>query len=472
MEENKKHSPDKLILAISPLMLECLYQAPFNFGSRENKENPVFFQDISTDSRTIRPKSLFFALKGENFDGHDYLESALSPEGNAAIISQKSNDIPNTIYFSDTSKALGLLARKYLLMFDVTKICITGSTGKTTVKEYLFQILQSVYPTHKTSLNENNIIGLSKTIFGLQPMHKFAVLELGTNHFGEIKELTEISQPDIAVITCIAASHLEFLIDEQGVYQEKTDLFRQGAHKIIYPGDDERFSEFHKLGIGIGFSSDCKYSIADVKHSDRNLEFKLDGEHWSIPDTVPFYVSNIVFAIAVARELHIPVGEIKKALQKPVRIEMRMQIINNNDRVIIADCYNANPVSMTAAVEFWQNYHSELPHYAILGDMLELGTMKEEYHKSIGRLLAAKKLDGLFTVGELGKFYAVGSGTGKDKNTIHQYLNVDELVESTAFQMIPQKAVILVKASHGLHLEKVLPLLTNQDAIPQASNNG
>jgi UDP-N-acetylmuramyl-tripeptide synthetase/UDP-N-acetylmuramoyl-tripeptide--D-alanyl-D-alanine ligase len=448
---------DELVLPIDPVLLEILYDSDFRASRRDNK----FLTYISTDSRTIKPESLYFALKGENFDGMNFVEPVLADESNAAVIS---NDIPgreNVIVCHNVQKALGMLAKKYLQMFAVRKIALTGSTGKTTTKEFMANIFAETGSVLKTFANENNIIGLSKTIFGIRPFDKTSIFELGTNHFGEIAELTDICKPEIAVITNIGPSHLEFLKDEAGVFREKIDLFKNGAETIIYPGDDMRFTEFKENGTSVGYSEQCDYRIEHAHKSDNRMEFLLNGQNYNLNQLVPFYVQNAAFAITVADKCSIPHEVIQKGILNPLELQNRMELHKIGGVIIINDCYNANPVSMTAAIDYWKSIKPDKPHLAILGDMLELGSKAEDYHKRIGKLLDIQANYNLITVGELSRFYhnvPHENPIGLSLQISH-YSTIDALLTQPFLASPIGEMVVLIKGSHGIHLEKVLPAI-------------
>lgn len=449
-----KVTQDELPLPIDAVLLEILYKTPFI--GLDNQEQS--FRFVSTDSRTIKSGSLFFALKGENFDGMNYVDSVLVDKTNAAIVSADTSNKTRTIAVSDTQYALGLLARKYLQMFSVHKIALTGSTGKTTTKEFLANIFAEQGKILKTLANENNIIGLCKTIFRLNPKDQTAIFELGTNHFGEIETLAEICSPDMTMITNIGPSHLEFFGDEDGVYKEKTDLFRTGAKTIIYPGDDKRFNEFKDIGKSVGYSPECSYHVHEVKQKADYLTFMLNDYELDVKQQVPYFVINIAFAIAAALESGLSAEQIQQGLDKPIELINRMEIVKLGSYTIINDCYNANPVSMKAAIEFWHSCEPEKPHLAILGDMLELGTQAERYHQEIGKLLAGMNYKALITIGTLSKLYhsKSDSPSAHDPEYIKHYSAIDARQIQPILALTGGQAVLIIKASHGLHLEKVV----------------
>lgn len=428
-----------LSLPIDPLQLELIFQQNLII----NNEPPI--ENISTDSRSIKENSLFFALKGENFDGHDYVEKILKKKNCWAVVNMDYLcDSSKVIRVNDTLEAYALLAKIYKQQFDISTIALTGSFGKTTMKEYLYNILSEIAPTHKTFGNENNLIGVPKTIFRLDPRYKYSVLELGTNQFGEIKKLTEITDPDIGVIISIGASHLEFLKDEFGVFKEKTTLFQHDLKEKFFPADDDRFKEFS--GISFGSSPHSDFRFIDI-HTENNItKFKVNELEFSIPTPFKEFSLNAGIAISIALKLQIDKDIIQTGLNKPLQISQRMEIIKQNGKTLLIDCYNANPDSMKAAIEFWNEYEVEKPHYAILGDMLELGELTKELHKNMLIVLKEMNYKQLISVGDMSSAF----------NADAHFEDVDKLLSSGLLEEIPTNAVILIKASHGIKLEIII----------------
>jgi UDP-N-acetylmuramoyl-tripeptide--D-alanyl-D-alanine ligase len=343
--------------------------------------------------------------------------------------------------------------QKYLQMFDIYKIALTGSTGKTSTKELLASVLEHIAPTLKTLKNENNIIGLCKSILRIEPQHRFAVLEIGTNHFGEIALLADTIKPDAGIILNVGPSHLQYFGDEEGVFKEKIELFNRALDLRLYPADDPRFEAYRQTGTSVGYDSAADFRISEVVASEAQQSYDLCGQRYIIPYTAPHYVINSAFAVALALHLQIPSLKIHEALQTPVALDQRMQIEASQKGWLIVDCYNANPVSMQSALEFWSGFHPSLPHIAFLGDMLELGDKAGMYHNMIAAILAEIKYDELYTVGEYSQAYHLQPG--------HHYPNVEGLLSD--FPIVPDQAVVLVKASHGIHLERLLPKLRGED---------
>ena len=435
-------SENTLSIPISILQLGTIFNQKLDFSKN------VIFYSVSTDSRNIKDNSIFFALKGDNFDGHDYVEDVLKFSNCIALVNNNfKHDLKRLIRVDDTLSAYGKLSAKYKSLFKITTIAITGSLGKTTAKEYIFNILSDIAPTLKSFANENNLIGLPKTIFKLQPNHEFAIFELGSNQIGEIQKLADICNPDIGIITNIGASHLEFFKDEQGVFQEKISLFKRELKLKIFPGDDEKFCKFK--GINFGRNPSNKYRISEVKSTSEITKFKLNDIDYQINTPFTEFVSNAVIAVALTTELGISNKQIRIGLNKQLQISLRMEIRKSDSKILLIDCYNANPDSMKAAIDFWDKYEPEKPHIAILGDMLELGVLTEKLHKDICEQMKNRKEKYLISVGNWAQNF----------NADIHFSTVEKLIASGIYTMFPQNCVILLKASHGVSLEKILKRL-------------
>ncbi|MDD2229073.1 MAG: UDP-N-acetylmuramoyl-tripeptide--D-alanyl-D-alanine ligase, partial [Candidatus Cloacimonetes bacterium] len=446
-------SEDELVLPVDITMLELLCQIEKQ-DYTDGYKPPKHFSYISTDSRQIKKGSLFFAIVGERYDGHSYIPEVLANAENFVVCEKApSLAVSSSSYYTveNSVTSLGMLCQKYLQMFAPQKIAITGSTGKTTSKELIAQVLNDHLPCLKTRYNENNLIGLCKTILRVIPAHKYAVFELGTNHFGEIAILADIACPDIAIVLNIGPSHLEFLKDEDGVYLEKSSLFKRPLALRLYPGDDHRFKGFKSEGASIGYSEDCDYQVSGQSLLSDSQSFLLAGFTWQLPYPASHYAINAAFAIVLALKLGLTKEEIQASLLKPINIDMRLQLFPRGKGTVIVDCYNANPCSMQKALEYWQQVHPEYPHIAILGDMLELGENTAMYHQMIGAMLAEMKVSELYTVGEFAKLYHDSSDM-----VPMNFATVEDLKDSEKLNNLAEDTVILVKASHGMHLERLL----------------
>lgn len=428
-----------LSVPIDPIQLERIFEQNLVI------ESDQLIEHISTDSRSIKANSLFFALKGENFDGHNYVDDVLRKDNCWAVVnSDYQKTSRNLIKVKDTLAAYALLAKVYKEQFDITTIVLTGSYGKTTMKEYLYNILSEVAPTHKTFGNENNLVGVPKTLFRLDPRYKYSVIELGTNQFGEIKKLTEIVNPEIGVIISIGASHLEFLGDERGVFKEKTALFQHNLQLKFFPADDNRFRKYS--GISFGYSDHANFRFTNVNSDANNTKFMVNKNEYQIPTPFKKYAFNAGIAVAIATKLQIERDIIQIGLDKPLQISQRMEILKQNGKTLLVDCYNANPDSMKAALEFWVEYEVEKPHIAILGDMLELGKLTNKLHKNMLHILNGMKYEKLISVGDKSRVF----------NADAHFNDVEKLLSSNLLEKIPADAVVLIKASHSINLEKII----------------
>ena len=453
---------DELILPIDQTLLKLLLTPNWEPEPKGYRE-PSSYYFLSTDSRSIKPGSVFIAIKGERYDGHSYLEDILKIKENCAIgeipypLNQSSEK--NRYYQVDNClKAMGLISRKYLQLFPAKKIALTGSTGKTTCKELMAQVLQSSAPVLKTLANENNIIGLCKTIIRIKPEQQYAIFELGTNHFGEIAALAEVANPDIGIILNIGPSHLEYFGDEEGVFREKITLFKRPLALRLYPGDDYRFKCFANEGISIGYNENCDYRITQHKCYSENQSFYLNEDLWVLPYGAPHFALNSAFAIVLGLKLGIKKEKIQTALNEPIQLELRNQVEKRGTGLLILDCYNANPYSMQKALEYWQELNPELPHYAILGDMLELGDSSIMYHQMISAMLSEMHYEQLITVGNYSRIFHP-----ENESPILHYNTVEELIANRKLNSLPENAVILVKGSHAIQLERIIPILKGEN---------
>lgn len=317
------NAEDELSLPLDRLMLEMLCEAPPT--ETQGYTAPSLYRRISTDSRSIKPGSAFFALHGANFDGNAYLGEVLREKTNLGVGNIDANGWKHYLRVEDPQASLAALCRKYLLMYAPYKIALTGSTGKSSTKELLAQVFSAEASTLKTEANANNIIGLCQTILRVRPQHRYAIFELGTNSFGEIAALSKICAPDAGIIMNIGPSHLEFLIDEAGVYREKTALFNRPLDVRLFDADDPRFAAYASQGKSVGFAQDADFRLGEVNCDGQSCSFELNKEAWTVPYPVPYFAKNAAFAIAMGLLRGLPKERIQEALSVPISLEMRLQ---------------------------------------------------------------------------------------------------------------------------------------------------
>jgi murE/murF fusion protein len=532
---NKKLS-SRLVVPFDLLMVEKIFNIKIDNAFLQ--DNNVMFNLISTDSRQVindmMPKDLlnvlFVALKGDNFDGSDYVFDILKQnEKNWCIVDidkkskleKKFEKIVNEfhlkkqiIYVEDSLNAYGKLAQKYLQLFNLKKIALTGSTGKTTTKEILFNIFSEKFNTFKTFKNENNRIGVPKTIFQLDFFYDCVIFEIGTNQFGEINSLSEIIKPNLGIIVNVNPSHLEHLKSEELIMQEKMSLLNYVSENALIPSS-KKFARFLKefssksiytfcvknddlneiidddncnfekvIPFDEGYDDSMIYLMKNVsgrfefkvlfneKHH-QNIVLRINNEDFYVNQKIPYYCVNTIVAICAAKLYNVEKEIIQSGLEKELKIENRMEIIDTDLGQIIFDCYNANPYSMKAALLYWAKLQDFETRIAIIGDMLELGEHSDIYHKEIGELIVKIKNNEIFNNQQKDiKTIIVGIGqSSKYYNPDYHFKNVNEFIkqlnlksESNVFnelreKILHRKGLYLVKASHGLKLEKLKGLL-------------
>ncbi len=430
-------------------------------GTVDEKYEEVAFQGAGNDSRSIGPGQLFVALEGAR-DGHDFIPQAMAQGAAACLCSRSVGDYP-AIYVKDTRKALGDIAREALRQIGAKVVAVTGSVGKSTTKEMIAAVLEGAYRVAKTPANHNNDIGMPMAILAMPEDTEVAVLEMGMNHFGEIAYLSSIGHPDIAVIVNIGTAHIEFLGSQEGIRRAKMEIVTGMTDKgmLLLSGDDlllrnlepkpeQRITYFGK-------SEGCDVRAFDIRQEGEYLRFRAEAGRLSIPVELMLegehYVADALAAIAVALKLMLPTDKIGQNLSHFHNLSGRQEIFKAKGYTIIKDCYNAGPESMAAALNVLGNKPGR--KIAVLGDMLELGDCTPAEHYRIGRI-AAEKADLVFAYGKHAARVKDGTITGgMPENRGMAFENQDELV-STLKRMVKPGDVLLFKASHGVHLERIL----------------
>ena len=416
---------------------------------------------VTTDSRAVQPGQLFIPLVGERFDGHAYISKAL--EGGAAgclTAAAPETLLPGKLYIqvADTRLALKALASWYRDKFDLPVVQVTGSAGKTTTKEMIASVLSQRYNTLRTEGNFNNDIGAPLTLLRLMPEHQAAVIETGMNHFGEIRYLGEMVRPDIAVITNVGDAHIENLGNtRQGILRAKCEIFENLTPEgiAVLNGDDELLNTVTlpqtilRCGVGDG----CGVRVTDI--DDRGLEgvactVTIEGEHYRLTTSAPgrYMIYPMAMAAAIGRRLGLTREEIAAGVAAYTTVGSRMHLIRlPGERLVIDDCYNANPQSMAEGLRMLAA--SPARHrVAVLGDMGELGQLTAQAHRDMGALTRRLGLAAV-AVGE--KMRAL---TETDPQA-QWFATVEEAMPAIRQLFTPGTAV-LVKASHAMHFESIV----------------
>lgn len=423
------------------------------------------FSAVSIDTRTLMPGELFIALVGPNFDGHEHLETAMNNGAVAAIVSKVNESIALTqIQVQDTRLALADLASARRSAFAGRVIGLTGSNGKTTVKELIATVLKRKGKVLATAGNFNNNIGLPLTLLSLQNDEMFAVIEMGANHFGEIDFLSHITKPDIALITNAGAAHLEGFGDVKGVSRAKAEIFSglaSGGTAIINADDEyasywqEKTANFRQVRFGIDAeNAEIKAKNLTLKshYSEFELVTPLDTISIRLPVGGKHNVMNVLAATAVAYVERVDLPDVKRAVEtfEPVKGRLNFHRGQHN-AVIIDDTYNANFDSTLAAINVLSSQEGR--KMLILGDMLESGGEANQLHADIGRIAKQKGIDELLAFGDLSQS-ALATFGSKAKG----FSNKEKLIEYAQEQLGETKAV-LIKGSRGMEMEKVVKRL-------------
>ena len=421
---------------------------------------------VITDSRRIEKGCLFFALKGERFDGNTFAVEALRQGAVYAIIDDADYDLDDScILVDNVLQTLQELATHHRQQFEMPIIAITGSNGKTTTKELLYEVLRGHYETHATAGNFNNHIGVPLTLLRMPEKTEVAIIEMGANHVGEIAELCEIARPTHGLITNVGKAHLEGFGGFEGVKKGKGELyaFLEKEKGIVFINEDEEW-----LGEMAQFnSSKVGYLKSEAPSPERTayevvlLEQKpfvrvgfLDerGENLIAESQLAgvFNFNNIMTAIALGRYFKVPAEKIKMAIESYVPQNNRSQILKKNGNTYILDAYNANPTSMRRALDHLKELNHDYK-VAILGDMLELGDYSIEEHQSMIRYAETCDLKELFLVGE-----AFENALSSLEDTSHQVFKSTKELKERLLDKDYNGACILLKASRGIGLEKLL----------------
>ena len=421
--------------------------------------------NLCMDSRESAKGVVFWPIKGARFDAHQFVSQMEKDGALMSVVNQTAID-PNFKMYApveDTTKALLKLAKGYQRLFKLKKVAITGSNGKTTTKEMTKAVLSMKFNTHATKGNFNNHIGVPMTLFQLKHSHEAAVVEMGTSGPDEIRPLSLATEPDIAVITNIGASHLERLGDLDGVFNEKINIvagLKKGG-TLIVNADDERLCKVKAtknykvvtFGVRRGVLKPEKLKWTENLCAD----FYIGRTHFVLNVPGDHNLYDALAAIAVGEALRIPKGDIAKALAGFTSTSMRMEIKVANGFKVISDCYNANPSSTKMALQTLGNMKVAGLRIAVLGDMLELGKESGNLHKQIGAMVPEMNFDLLLAVGKEAKKYVEGAKSRGMKNVFH-FDSVDEAVNHLS-QTVAEGDVVLVKGSRGMHMEKVVDAL-------------
>ncbi|MBQ3225795.1 MAG: UDP-N-acetylmuramoyl-tripeptide--D-alanyl-D-alanine ligase [Clostridia bacterium] len=427
---------------------------------------------ITTDSRNVPGGSLFIPIKGEKFDGHDFLEMA-AKSGAKAVLTEKTVTLSRdvcVILVEDTLRAMQSLASYYRDLFPVHMVGITGSVGKTSTKEMTAAVLERKFKTLKTEGNFNNEIGLPLTVFRMEEGIEAAVLEMGMSGFGEIDRLAAIAKPEIGIVTNIGMSHIELLGSQENIYRAKSEMFAhiKPGGTVVLNGDDpilkNHKDEIPYRVITVGKSEACDVVAKNITSDEEGINFDFSGfgRDFRVRVNRPgeHNVYNALFAIATGFVLGVPEEDIFLALKELKATKMRMDYIRHNGYTIINDCYNAAPDSMNAALSVLGKTKGK--KIAVLGDMACMGEFSKQAHRLVGETVANEGVDMLFTIGKEAKEIALAAlSLGLMPEQVKSAEDVSEIYEALRESIVPD-CHVLVKASRVMELERVTEFLQKE----------
>lgn len=443
------------------------------FPNNKGIDERVEIDTVFIDSRKEVTNGLFVPIVGERFDGHQFVLGAIE-NGATAVLWEKTKpfpkDFPSKIavfFVEDTTEALQHLAHEYKNVLNPKVIGITGSNGKTTTKDLVSAVVQSTYKTHYTKGNFNNHIGLPLTILSMPRDTEVLVLEMGMSDYGEIDLLSKIAEPELSIITNIGESHIEFLGSQEGIARAKLEI-RNGMPrdgKLIIDGDEPLLSSLSREDqvITCGFQSHNDVKIEHVRLSVEGTTFTLsDKREYSVSLLGNHHAKNACFAIAVGKLLNIPEDKIKTSLLEAAYTGMRFEFLEGKKGVtIVNDAYNASPTSMIGAIEIVRSLSNFKQKVLVLGDIFELGSFGEQYHRQIGEQII-EPITAVFTYGELAEEISKVVQE-KEKSIIAKHVKSEDELFKVLDPFLTEESIVLFKASRGMAFEKfVEKLITKQ----------
>ena len=435
------------------------------WNPREGAEDVT---SVTTDSRNVPAGSLFIPIVGEKFDGHRFIGAALDQGAAGVLCAKLPEDLrPDKFYIkvADTRLALKDLARHYREKFTIPVVQITGSVGKTTTKDMIAAVLAQKYRVLKTAENFNNDIGTPLTLLGLDHTHEVAVIETGMNHFGEIRYLGEMVQPDIAVISNIGDAHIEFLGSREGILKAKAEILenlRPGG-TVILNGDDALLNTltppFETLRCGQG--ENCAYRVGEIAdHGVDGITCRLTTPQGEYRLTIPAPGEHMVYsasmAAAIGEKLGLTAAEIARGVACYTPTGSRMRVLRlPEERTVLDDCYNANPQSVTAALEILAKTDCA-QRVAVLGDMGELGDLTAQAHYNMGALAVMLGIDLVIAIGTHAA--KIAEGVECSGGEVQHFATKEEALPTIRAQLTPQTAM-LIKASHAMRFGQLVEAL-------------
>jgi UDP-N-acetylmuramoyl-tripeptide--D-alanyl-D-alanine ligase len=449
-------------------------------ASLSSGDGTVVINKVSTDSRTIKPGELFVALRGENFEGHNFVEAAAKAGATSALVDLNwAGNVPNNfalVRAADTLRAYQALAGNYRRSLALKVLAITGSNGKTSTKDFAASVLARKFQVTKTEGNFNNHVGLPRTILEATSEDEVAVWELGMNHPGEIAALAKIAAPDAAIITNIGVAHIEFMGSREAIAMEKGALAEaiepQGT--VILNADDsfsEGIAARTRAKVILAGTTDGAVRAIEIRQSADGSEFTIvEGAHRcraQLPVAGLHMVQNALLAVAAGRALGLSIEECAAGLAAAPLTKARLQIKQIGGVQFLDDSYNANPDSMKAALRTLVELDTDGKRIAVLGEMRELGGESERGHREVGETAATLGVNQLITIGEVAELIAEGARAAG----LHQVSSAPSTAEAAKLlgEIAKPGDLVLIKGSRAARTEEVIEKFGNQNSAFAAS---
>lgn len=443
----------------------------------------------SIDTRTLNSGSVFFALPGGQRDGHEFLWDAFRKGASGAVIRREFFKqfreklfreralFHNLILVNDPEEALAVVAGRYRSNFSAVGVGVTGSVGKTSTKEFLYFLLAQKYPVLRSMGNRNNHLGLPLTLFELKPEHQYCVAELGANHPGEIRRLSHLLRPEVGVITCVTAAHLEGFGSLGRIYDAKLELadaLAKNKGTLILPDHDpELIKRAKKRKVPIllfGRKRSSDFRLSGVHSRDGWVEFEVNGR-WGFrfPGFAPFQAENALAALSTCFACGISPGEFPSIWKDVSFADKRFEVSYPRSGVVfINDCYNANPYSFEKALEAFGALEKRARKILVLGDMLELGSESAAYHRALGRQIQEKNFQAFLSIGHWVREAAlVCEKEGNPPLTLH--FEDKGMLSHFLGHFLKPGDQVLFKASRGIKLEEVVSVLSSPLSFKRAA---
>lgn len=424
---------------------------------------------VSFDSRSLKPGALFIPITAGN-DGHRFINNA-QENGAVATLWQEDHtqvetQVPKLIV-SNTIEALQKLGKYYLEKINPGVVAVTGSNGKTTTKDMIAAILKTQFNVKKTHANFNNHIGVPMTILSMEPNTEILVVEMGMDHFGELDQLSKLVNPDVAVITMIGEAHIEFFGNRGRIADAKMEI----AHGLkedgilVYNGDEpllrERTAKLSQEKRTFGTSADDDLQAANIVSDDVKTAFRVvawENTNFTIPMIGSYNVNNAMAALAVGELYHIPIVKMQEALAKFDLTANRTEWVQGSKgERILSDVYNSNPTAVKEVLKAFSQVKTDGNRIAVLGDMLELGEQSEQMHVGLASSIDPEKITSVYLCGKMMEKLAITLKQKYPENKVHYYETTEKKQLIADLQAeVSKQDIVVIKGSHGIHLEEVL----------------